>query len=157
MYEPGRAIFVHRAQRTGRILGTLLVALLFSVMLAPSPAVADRGNDGDGLVLPIQGKHYGKTSGAWSALWWRYVLEHPAAETPLADATGERCQIGQSGPVFFLVGVGGSGAVTRNQCVVPRGKAIFFPMVNAFDVHTPGDGLNTPRKVWRDLQVTGGF
>jgi hypothetical protein len=65
--------------------------------------------------------------------------------------------VGQSGPVFFLVGTNGSGAAIRDQCTVPAGKALFFPLVNAFDVHVPGDGLDTPQQVWDDLHITNGF
>src|SRR5262249_35380232 len=75
----------------------------------------------------------------------------------LSDPTGAGCGVGQFGPVFFLVGAGGGGAATRDQCRVPAGKALFFPLVNAFDVHTPGDGLDTPRQLWDDLHVTHGF
>src|SRR5450755_973468 len=41
----------------------------------------------------------------------------------------------------------------RNLFVSP--KALFFPLVNAFDVHTPGDGLDTPALVYKDFQSFG--
>ena len=53
-------------------------------------------------------------------------------------------------PVFFLVGVG-SGSVTRNECTVPAGKVLFFPLINSIDIHVPGDGLDTPELVRQDL------
>ena len=74
----------------------------------------------------------------------------------MLDLTGADCGVGQSGPVFFLAGVSGTGSVTRD-CTVPAGKALFFPLVNGFDVHTPGDGLDTPQPVWDDMHVTFGF
>jgi hypothetical protein len=40
---------------------------------------------------------------------------------------------------------------------VSAGKALFFPVLNAFDVHTPGDGLDTAQLVWDDLHNTIGF
>jgi hypothetical protein len=99
-------------------------------------------------------KAFGKSYGAWSAAWWQYVESQPQTPTspnPLNDPTGAVCNEGQSGPVFFLVGALGSGVAHRPRCTVPRGRALFFPLVNAFDVHVPPDGLNTPRKVWNDL------
>src|SRR5207245_1119877 len=108
-------------------------------------------------VLPPNSHAYGKTYGGWSAAWWQYVLSQPASSNPLVDTTGARCGVGQSGPVFFLVGAFGSGKTTRDQCTVPAGKALFFPLVNAFDAHVPGDGLDTPQKVWDDLHIAGGF
>jgi hypothetical protein len=104
-------------------------------------------------VVPPQSHAFGRSYGSWSAAWWQYVLAQPASTNPLTDPTGAGCGVAQSGPVFFLVGTTG-GTATRDQCVVPQGKALFFPVANAFDVHTPGDGLNTPQAVWKDLQVT---
>jgi hypothetical protein len=92
-----------------------------------------------------------------SVTWWKYALEQPNSENPLLDQTGKHCQDAQAGPVFFLVGTAGTGQATRDECVVPFGKLLYFPLVNAFDVHTPGDGLDTPNLVWEDLHTTLGF
>jgi hypothetical protein len=54
-------------------------------------------------------------------------------------------------PVFFLVGASGSGVVTRDECTVPAGRVLFFPLVNFIDIHVPGDGLDTPELVRQDL------
>jgi hypothetical protein len=83
----------------------------------------------------------------------------------LLDATGADCRTGQSGPVFFLVGTSSTGSATRDDCSVPAGKALFFPLLNAFDVHVscavaPGplcDSNDTPAKIWNDLQNNIGF
>lgn len=34
-------------------------------------------------------------------------------------------------------------------------KVLFFPLMNAFDVHTPGDGLDTPAKIYEDFLSFG--
>ena len=34
---------------------------------------------------------------------------------------------------------------------MPFGRLLFFPLLNAFDVHTPGDGLDTPELVYEDF------
>ena len=97
----------------------------------------------------------GMTYGEWSAVWWQYVLSKPVSDpnNPLLDPTGAGCKVDQpnSSPVFFLVGTAGTGAVTRDECTVPAGKVLFFPLANAFDVHVPGDGLDTPELVRKDL------
>ncbi len=59
--------------------------------------------------------------------------------------------MGQSGPIFFLVGRFGNGEVTRDECTVRGHKFLFFPLLNAVDVHTPSDGLDTPELVWEDF------
>jgi hypothetical protein len=89
--------------------------------------------------------------------WWQWVLAQPVATNPLLDPTGAQCALGQSGPVFFLVGTAGSGGATRDECTVRAGKRLFFPLVNGFDVHVPGDGLDTPDLVWHDFTVTLGW
>jgi hypothetical protein len=71
---------------------------------------------------------------------------------PLQDA-GPR----QMGERFRVLPPGGPGdtAVTRSACSVSGQNELFFPLVNAFDVHTPGDGLDTPKKVYKDFQSFG--
>ncbi len=70
----------------------------------------------------------GKTYGEWSAAWWKYVSEIPLENNPILDATGASCNFGQQGSVFFLVSTPG-GSATRNECVVPAGKILFFPLL----------------------------
>jgi len=132
----------------------LLTAAL-GVALATALALPTAGAAAN--ILPPNSTAFGKSYGGWSAAWWQYVLAQPASSSPLVDPTGAGCGTGQSGRVFFLVGTSSSGTATRDGCTVPAGKALFFPLVNAFDVHTPGDGLDTPLLVWNDLQNTIGF
>jgi hypothetical protein len=131
-------------------LVVLLTGIATALALTASPAAAAPSSP---VVIPPAGGSYNNLSVAW----WKYALEQPNATTPLLDPTGAGCRTGQSGPVFFLVGTAGNGLATRDQCTVPLGKQLYFPLVNAFDVHTPGDGLDTPELVWNDLQVTLGF
>jgi hypothetical protein len=133
-----------------RLLLVLLAGIAAALALTASPAAAAPSSP---VVIPSGGRSYNDLSVAW----WKYALEQPTATNPLLDTTGAGCRTGQSGPVFFLVGTAGTGQATRDQCTVPLGKKLYFPLVNAFDVHTPGDGLDTPEQVWHDLQVNLGF
>jgi hypothetical protein len=94
---------------------------------------------------------------ALSAGWWKYALAQPAASNPMLDTTsGAGCRVGQAGPVFFLVGTFGDATVAeRDNCVVPANRALFFPLLNVVDLHVPGDGLDTPDKIWADLLSFG--
>jgi hypothetical protein len=64
-----------------------------------------------------------------------------------------------------LVGTNSGDTATRDQCIVPAGKALFFPLINAFEFHvacTPQttnvcDSLDTAQELWDDLHVNGGF
>ena len=141
-----------KALRTGSIVFSLVFAFCF----LSATGVAANGNLNP-TIIPPGTTGFGKTYGAWSAAWWQYVFAQPASSNPLTDPTGAVCQAGQSGPVFFLVGTAGTGTATRDRCTLPAGKALFFPLVNAFDVHTPGDGLDTAQLVWDDLHITIGF
>jgi hypothetical protein len=117
-----------------------LVILIVLIMVA-QPAFAATALP---RVFPPNSMPYGKTFVAWAAEWWQYVLSYPADNNPITDPTGANCAMGQSGPVFFLVGTTG-GATVRDDCVVPAGKAVFFPLVNIFGA-VPEDGA-TPEDV----------
>jgi hypothetical protein len=82
-------------------------------------------------------KSYPLTYGEWGARWWQYVMGIPADQNPLADLTGEKCGLGQWGPVFFLMGTMGGAA--ERTCNVPLGKALFFPIQNTM-CSIPEDG-----------------
>ncbi len=127
-----------------------VLALLVALTVSPSAAAAS-GHPSHPHVIPPFGKLYDRLSVAW----WQYTLAQPAASNPLQDPTGAGCRVGQSGPVFFLVGTIGTGEATRDQCTVRGRKALFFPLLNAFDVHVPGDGLDTPELVWEDFLSFG--
>jgi hypothetical protein len=64
--------------------------------------------------------------------WWQWVFETPASENPLTDTTGQFAAVNQSGRVWFLAG--NVGGTTVRTITVPSGKALFFPIVNVFDV-----------------------
>ena len=136
------------------ILAACAVVLALLAMIPARSAYASDGNPNPGA-LPPHSTAFGKTYNEWAVSWWQYVVSIPQAVNPLFDPTGAGCGVAQSGSVFFLVGAAGSGTVTRDQCVVPAGKALFFPLVNAFDAHVPGDGLDTPDLVWKDLLSYG--
>jgi hypothetical protein len=135
------------AKRLGGASG-LVLAVALAALLVPSGAGA-----ASPPVIPPVGHVYD----GLSAAWWKWVEAQPASTSPLTDTSGERCAVGQSGPVFYLVGSTSSEKVIRDRCRVRFGRALFFPLVNAFDVHVPNDGLDTPRKVWDDLQITLGW
>lgn len=109
---------------------SILVFLIsFAFTLCPQSANADNGPDA-------------------GAQWWQFMSSLPASDNPLFDATGEKCSIGQRGDVWFIGGVmgayspdgktflGGGGTATRN-CTVPKGKTLFFPVINSAQFDTP--------------------
>lgn len=104
-----------------------VIAVIGVVLLILTATIASAKNLNPG-VLPPNSHSFGMTYGEWSAAWWQWALSIPVDENPLLDPTGENCDVGQSGKVWFLAGTVG-GSVER-ECTVPVGKAIFFPIVN---------------------------
>jgi hypothetical protein len=114
---------------TTRYRGRTSLALsLFAALALAIPVHSARA--ATATIVPIGTRTLGLTYGQWGAKWWQYVYSIPVPTNPLVDPTGANCGVGQSGPVFFLVGVAMiSGTETRN-CTVPANKMLFFPILN---------------------------
>src|SRR5574341_1319356 len=97
-----------RSSRSYRRSIAAVVGLLVG-LLAPATMGFAQGNPNPG-VLPPRATAYGMTYGEWSARWWQWGLGQPAATNPIDDPTGAFCDVGQSGPVWFLAGTFGGAA-----------------------------------------------
>ncbi len=111
------------------------LALIISLIMAGSAAGADAGERNRGVAPPWYRFISVKTYADLGAEWWQWALQASAADNPLVDDSGEDCAVGQRGPVWFLAGTLGSGDPTgepteRTCDRIPRGKAIFFPVIN---------------------------
>jgi len=105
-----------------------------------------------------------------TARWWQWVYGQPAVDTngtntnPLLDSTGAYATAGQErgiGPAnkyFFLAGnIGGD---TTRTVTVPRGKTLFFPVINyeADNAVPPNpDGSLVNNKVPALRKIAGDF
>jgi len=112
----------------------LLPALVMSLTAGCGSSDNAKGSS-NSLVLDPTQSHYGHTADEWGTLWFKYIFELAQTDAknciiPYSDPNGANCTYGQSGDVFFFAGTQG-GAVVRDQCVVPAGKAILVPIVNA--------------------------
>ena len=128
--------------RTFRTTIFVLVMLTVAGALMAAPLSGSAASAHVTIIQPGDAQvQTGKTYGEWSVVWWQYVLSLPNDQSPLFDPAGATCRVGQAGssPVFFLVGTPG-GAITRDDCKVPAGKVLFFPLFNAVGIPTgPGD------------------
>lgn len=116
--------------RPGIRFGGIVLAALLVLMLQVSPSISfaqDGDNQNNSMIFPPDSEPYGLTYGEWTAVWWKWFLSIPTKENPINDPTGELCDSGQSGPVWFLVGSGGGEA--KRSCDVPAGKAILIPAI----------------------------
>ncbi|HMI92120.1 MAG TPA: hypothetical protein VK509_12180 [Polyangiales bacterium] len=80
----------------------------------------------------------GKTYPQHAAAFWKWALSQPTPTNPLADATGENCDVGQSGRNWYLAG-GFAGETIVRSCTVPRGKNLVLPVFNFIAAAFPTD------------------
>jgi len=113
--------------RRSSVGATSVLIVILGLVFAVGPAVADPST------FSPSSSPFGVKFNEWSARWWQFFLSFSNQESPLMDRTGERCAIGQSGPVWLLAGSTG-GAVTR-KCAIPEGTALLFPIINFVDVN----------------------
>ena len=83
----------------------------------------------------------GISQSEWSRRWWQWAGSFEQSESPIADRTGELCASKQSGDVWFLAGTYGTRRTVRT-CTVPRGKHLFFPLINYVVAPTPNGSTN---------------
>jgi len=76
--------------------------------------------------LPLVKELDGRDLSQWAVTWWRWLMSAPDNRDIMADDTGELCDLGQSGPVWFLAGSYEDAPVSRH-CAAPAGKYIFVP------------------------------
>lgn len=93
----------------------------------------NKESDAPAITLLASGTaHYGKTYPEWASAWWKWWYELPQGAkcvSPESDPTGESCNLNQPADVIFLAGTQGGNA-ERTKCIIPRGKPIFFPIIN---------------------------
>src|SRR6476620_6679086 len=67
-----------------------------------------------------------------SAKWWQWAFSFPTDKSPLSDTTGERCDKGDVGKIFFLAGTAGPISSTQTRdCTISHSDAILVPIANA--------------------------
>ena len=101
---------------------------LLAVALTGSGLAQEATPTGALAVMPPDEPAYGASLGDWLARQFQWQISIPAPVNPVTDPTGERCGLGQSGPVFFLAPVMGEAPEASRTCVVPAGVAVLLPL-----------------------------
>jgi serine/threonine protein kinase len=86
------------------------------------------------LVLPGDSRLNGKTYEQWAAGWLEWALQMPLTNSAgvihqTLDSDRFEVTASQTSNVWFL---GGPFGKVRRSCVIPSGKALFFPLFNVF-------------------------
>jgi hypothetical protein len=82
------------------------------------------------MLFPKHAHPYGRGLDRWSELLWSWLLAQPFDDNPILDPTGDDCDVGQHGPVWFLAAVPGSslGTTVTRTCTIPRHRAILVQL-----------------------------
>jgi hypothetical protein len=116
-----------------RRLLPLAVLLVAAPLAALPPAAAQEATPAAGAAPAALLAPGAEVAGAglpeWSGRFYQWLLSFPEAASPLFDETGERCAVGQHGPVFFLAPLPTQAPGTELACTVPAGAALFVPHV----------------------------
>jgi hypothetical protein len=124
----------------------LFLILVSTLALALGNASATLAGEGNESVFPPNSKPYGKSYGEWSARFWQWAFSLPTTAHPLYDTAD--CSAGQSGKVWFLGGAFFSTEIApgvllgqaNRKCEIPKGTALFFPIVNVEASTIEGNG-----------------
>jgi len=98
----------------------IALAACAAVWLAPDPAIAGQGNQGNPGVIPPQASPNDKTYGEWSAELWKQAIEGPVAGNPFVE--GGCYELTES--VWAVAAPLGPGEF---DCTMPAGKGLFVP------------------------------
>ena len=82
-----------------------------------------------GALLLLSGNHAVRAEEPPTALlneWWQWALSFPASVNPILDNTGQRCTLGQRGPLWFLAG--NTGGRTVRNCTLPARARVLIPV-----------------------------
>lgn len=119
-----------RIQKFKLLNQCLTVAALAVVLYVGAPTVADDDNEQDvkSMIVAPNKTLFGKSYEELAARWANWAQKEPKATSPLFDTTGELCNRNQKGEFWYLAG--SLEGVAERICVIPEGKAIFFPIIN---------------------------
>ena len=107
-------------------------------------------------LIPPYERVAGQSQEDWSRAWWQWAATFERYESPVADPTGELCASNQSGDVFFLAGTYGTARTIRT-CTVPRGKYLFFPIINYVVMPGRDRTLGCADAIGHAAQITDGL
>lgn len=144
-----------RLRKVNMLLTCVLMAFATTyVHSASSPllnmhfSIEKNGISGDSK-MDVLGKSYAE----WTVDWWKWIESRNYM--PFTESGSIDCAAGQKGSVWFLAGTEGTGPVVRT-CTIPKGKALFYPLVNAEWSNAASESLTVAEKrAFLDAYMSG--
>lgn len=115
--------------------------------------VAATGVASSEQLLPPNAQIDGHSQSDLSRIWWQWAGSFESEDSPIFDRSGTNCGLKQNGQVWFLAGTYGSARVQRT-CTVPRGRYLFFPLINYIVTPCSGDAPCAARPSCTDVSDT---
>jgi hypothetical protein len=111
------------------LISGCLILILSLIILTPSYINASSNAP---MLFHKGSSPYGTPYWGWLKNWWQWWIGMPNNEHPFPNYDPKTCMVHQRGPVWFLPDVEPKGQLThasvKYSCVIPRDKAIFFPL-----------------------------
>jgi len=106
-----------------------MLSLILTLALLPAcrKTIVEAHNDPQ--VVPPGSKIVGKSYAEWSAELFKFEYSIPSSDNPFLH--DDKCEVGQSGPVWFLTGKWAeSPVVATRHCTIPPEKYLFLPVAS---------------------------
>lgn len=109
-------------------------------------------------LFSIADKPYGKSWSEWSELWWKWIISIPKDKNPGMghDSLGSN-QFQYNYDIIFLAGSFDIGNCMSHEVIVPYGKALFFPLINAINSFSEDPEMKTKEDLikWskKDIEI----
>ncbi len=139
-----------KTQRPRRIVALFMAVL---AALAMAPARAAQAASPAPTVYPPTAHPYGHTYPQWAVRFFQWVVATPASQVTPDESSGAYCDVGQSGPVWYLIGNENKSATSSRMCTVPASKALFVSATGILECST-AEGSGTTFAALRSC-VTG--
>jgi hypothetical protein len=101
---------------------------------------ARAGSPQHSSVQHVQPRVYGKTYGEWAIDWAQWSQAGPAGQNAMTDPDGRYCDQNQPNRnIWFLAGTlqGTGPAIVNRACTIPKGRALFYPLVTSGWIDCP--------------------
>jgi hypothetical protein len=88
----------------------------------------------------------------WTVRWWRWLRSIRHNKSPALDLTGYFCSESQYDPnVWFLAGTSAPVKTAKRKCIIPHGKAIFFPIITSIFSFPADSWLKSEEEVMTEV------